>query len=81
MAQVQLVKWGNSHAVRLPKSIIEEAEIKEGEELEMVVLGQGRIEISRAKEPLTLQRLVDAITADNCHDETSWGSPIGKEQW
>ena len=36
-AKAQLVKWGNSQAVRIPKSILEQANLRGGEELEIRV--------------------------------------------
>ena len=32
--RVQLVKWGNSQAVRIPKTVLEQAHMREGDELE-----------------------------------------------
>ncbi|MGO8672748.1 MAG: AbrB/MazE/SpoVT family DNA-binding domain-containing protein, partial [Capsulimonadaceae bacterium] len=36
-AKAQLVKWGNSQAVRIPKAILEQCNLGEGEELEIRV--------------------------------------------
>jgi antitoxin MazE len=36
-AKAQLVKWGNSQAVRIPKTILEQCNLREGEELEIRV--------------------------------------------
>jgi antitoxin MazE len=33
--QTQMVKWGNSLAVRIPKAVVEEARLKEGDSLEI----------------------------------------------
>jgi antitoxin MazE len=33
--RAQLVKWGNSQAVRIPKTVIEQARLQEGDELEI----------------------------------------------
>ncbi len=40
--KVQLVKWGNSHAVRIPKTVLDQVAIREGDELEIRV-EEGRI--------------------------------------
>ena len=42
--RAQLVKWGNSQAVRIPKAVIEQARLQEGDELEIQVQA-GRITI------------------------------------
>ena len=37
--RVQVAKWGNSSAIRLPRSVLEELGVKAGQELELVVAG------------------------------------------
>lgn len=38
--RVQIAKWGNSTALRLPKAIVDELGLKLGQEVELVVEGQ-----------------------------------------
>ena len=38
---MQASKWGNSLAVRLPASVIKVLDLKEGDEIEIHVLGTG----------------------------------------
>jgi antitoxin MazE len=77
----ELTKWGNSLAVRIPKPVAEEAQFREGDCLEVIATGPGHVEI-RSREPvLTLADLVDQITAENSHEETSWGGVSGREAW
>ncbi|MCI0599983.1 MAG: AbrB/MazE/SpoVT family DNA-binding domain-containing protein [Beijerinckiaceae bacterium] len=38
--RVQIAKWGNSSAIRLPKPVVEELRLKPGEEVELTVEGQ-----------------------------------------
>lgn len=38
--RVQISKWGNSTALRLPKPIVDELGLKPGQEVELVVEGQ-----------------------------------------
>lgn len=80
ISRVQLVKWGNSHAVRLPKAVLQKAEIREGDELEVRV-EKGRIALQPAAPKLTLSDLVGRITPGNLHDEQDWGRPVGREVW
>lgn len=77
--KAQLVKWGNSHAVRIPKAILKEADLREGDDLDIQVTKSGRISIESAKARLTLADLVSAITPENRHEETDWGSRVGNE--
>lgn len=38
--RVQISKWGNSAALRLPKAVVEQLGLKLGQEMELVVEGQ-----------------------------------------
>ena len=78
--KVQLVKWGNSHAVRIPKVVLERVDIREGDELEIRV-EDGRIALEPAVPKLRLRDLVARITPKNCHAEQDWGRPKGREVW
>ena len=42
---MQIFKWGNSLAVRLPKALVEEVGLKEGDELDVVAARNGAIEV------------------------------------
>jgi antitoxin MazE len=44
---MQVSKWGNSLAVRLPRAVVEALKLKEGDEIEIVVAGAHRFEVSR----------------------------------
>jgi antitoxin MazE len=46
---MQVAKWGNSLAIRLPKVIVEALDLKEGDDIEIVVAGMRRFEIARDK--------------------------------
>ncbi len=78
--KVHLVKWGNSHAVRIPKVVLERVDIREGDELEIRV-EDGRIALELAAPKLRLRDLVARITPKNCHHEQDWGKPAGREVW
>ena len=79
-AKVQLVKWGNSHAVRIPKRVLAQAALREGDELEICV-EDGRIALEPAARKVTLRDLVAGITPKNLHREQDWGKPLGREVW
>ncbi|TMH77486.1 MAG: AbrB/MazE/SpoVT family DNA-binding domain-containing protein [Betaproteobacteria bacterium] len=44
---MQVAKWGNSLAVRLPAAVVEALKLKEGEEIEIHVAGARVLEIAR----------------------------------
>jgi antitoxin MazE len=42
---MQVSKWGNSLAVRLPKALVEQLGLKEGDQLNVVAAKDGAIEV------------------------------------
>jgi antitoxin MazE len=52
-------KWGNSLAVRLPKTLVDQLGLKEGDELNVVAAGRDTIEVEtrEAQRQLALDRL------------------------
>jgi len=77
----QVAKWGNSLAVRIPRTIAKEARLAEGDRLSLALDGKGNIILSSARKRYALKELVDGITPRNRHEETDWGAPAGKESW
>jgi antitoxin MazE len=45
--QMQVAKWGNSLAVRLPAAVVEALELKEGDQIEIHVAGNREFEVRR----------------------------------
>ncbi len=45
---VKVAKWGNSLAVRLPQSVVEALRLKEGDSVEIQVIGGRSLEIGKA---------------------------------
>ncbi len=79
MPKAQVVKWGNSLAVRIPKAVAEEARVKEGDSI-VIEATEGAIELRRAERIPTLEELVARITPENRYPETDWGRERGKEK-
>ena len=77
--KVQMVKWGNSLAVRIPKPVVEEAQLKEGDSLEIEAAAEGRIELRRPTKVPTLAQLISLITPENRYSEVSTGAEVGRE--
>ncbi len=44
---MQVAKWGNSLAVRLPAAVVEALRLKEGEEIEIHIAGARVLEVAR----------------------------------
>ncbi len=51
---MQVSRWGNSLAVRLPVAVVEALDLKEGEEIEIHVTGQRSLEVGRKPAPREL---------------------------
>ena len=55
---MQVSRWGNSLAVRLPQAVVEALKLKEGDQIEITVAGARRFEVSRdRRREEALQRL------------------------
>ena len=44
---VQVGKWGNSLAVRLPAAVVEALDLKEGDDIEIRIAGEREFEVAR----------------------------------
>jgi antitoxin MazE len=76
--KTKMVKWGNSLAVRIPKPVVEEAKLKEGDSLE-IEAAEGRVELRRPAKVPTLSQLISRITPENRYTEITVGAEVGKE--
>jgi antitoxin MazE len=58
-AVMQVSRWGNSLAVRLPKTLVEQLGLKEGDQLSVVAARDGAIEVETkaARRRRALQRM------------------------
>ena len=73
-------KWGNSQAIRLPRSILEKTGLEEKDKVELIVK-EGSIVIVPTKKHLTIRER--AADYDGDYKTTEWdtGKPTGKEIW
>ena len=79
--KTRVQKWGNSLALRIPKSFADEVGLQKGTDVE-VSLADGKIVVTPlAKPKLTLEQLLSKVTKDNLHDEVDTGSAVGNETW
>ncbi len=77
--KAQMVKWGNSLAVRIPKPVAEKARLKEGDSLEIEAAAEGHVELRRSSRIPTLAQLISQITPENRYAEIPTGAEVGKE--
>ncbi|MEP7325652.1 MAG: AbrB/MazE/SpoVT family DNA-binding domain-containing protein [Gemmatimonadota bacterium] len=78
--QARISKWGNSLAVRIPRTMLSDLGLVEGDSMEILV-ENGRLMITPVPREYRLDELVEGITAENQHSETDWGPPQGAESW
>ena len=79
--RVQVRKWGNSAAVRLPASVLEAASMTIDQDVE-VREEDGRIVIEPASKPAyDLNVLLAAMTPETFPEDVDFGDPVGKEVW
>lgn len=71
-------KWGNSQAVRLPKAILEMAQLNENDKVEIKVK-DGNLIIIPVKKHRTLQERIAEYNGDYKCSEWDMGKPQGKE--
>ncbi|WP_428393106.1 AbrB/MazE/SpoVT family DNA-binding domain-containing protein [Lichenicoccus sp.] len=74
-------KWGNSAAVRIPAAVLEAAQVRLDQQVDVREEG-GRIVI----EPLRparydVEALIAGISDENRHDPVGMGKPVGGEFW
>jgi antitoxin MazE len=79
--KARIQKWGNSLALRIPKSFATHSSIEQGSVVDLS-MDNGRIIIEPAREQgYSLEEFLARITKKNSHSEIDCGGPIGKEVW
>ena len=74
-------KWGNSLALRIPKSFATHSRIQQGSVVDLS-LDNGRMIVEPTREEeYSLQDLLARVTKKNLHAEVDFGAPVGKEVW
>ncbi len=74
-------KWGNSLALRIPRSFAAEARLEQGMPVE-VSLVEGKLVVTPVTDPaFTLEQLLAGVTEENLHREVGTGPPVGNEAW
>ena len=79
--KTRVQKWGNSLALRIPKSFAEEAGLRAEAAVELTLV-EGALVMRRVTpEPLTLDQLLLGVTDDNMPSDWNTGPVVGKELW
>jgi len=74
----RITAWGNSHGVRIPREVLETADI--APESEVTISAEaGRIVIEPARRKPTLDELLARMRPGDRHEEVDYGAPRGRE--
>lgn len=79
----KLQKWGNSLALRIPKSYAKEVKLDEGSKVK-IKIEKNSIIISpvmkkKRKKKYNLEEMISQITPENRYNEIDFGPSVGKE--
>ena len=79
--QIKIQKWGNSLALRIPKSFALNVNIKQNELVDLSI-DKGKIIITPiSQKECSLEELLEGVSENNLHSEFDTGAPAGKEIW
>lgn len=74
-------KWGNSLAVRIPRSVAEDTQLSSGKTVNLAVR-DGQIVIAPTRQRrFKLNDLLRGVTTRNRHAEITTGNAGGQEAW
>ena len=79
--KTRVQKWGNSVALRIPKSFAAEVGLRANGAVELLLVDGALVVRSVNPEPPTLDELLRGITDDNIPSEWDTGPAVGKEVW
>ena len=79
--KTRVQKWGNSLALRIPKSFANEVGLQRETSVD-VSLDDGKLVITPVSKPKpTLKQLLAKVTKENLHHEVDTGAAVGNEAW
>ena len=79
--RVQVQKWGNSLALRIPKPFATEVQVEEGTLVDLSVV-KGKLVVTPAtRKKTTLSQLLAKVNRTNVHGEVETGPSVGREAW
>ena len=75
----KIQKWGNSLALRIPKSFAEAINVKAGTNINLKLEKNKLVIIKGSRQNYKLDELLSNISDKNIHKEIDYGKPTGKE--
>ena len=78
--KTKVQKWGNSLALRIPKSFVAETRLEPDAEVDLSLV-EGTLVITPIETDYSLEGLLEGVTEDNLHAEVDTGVSVGNEVW
>ena len=79
--KVEVQKWGNSLALRIPKPFAEEVAVREGTVVNLSVSEGTIVVVPLKRRKQNLRQLLEKVRKTNLHVEVDSGKPVGREIW
>jgi len=79
--RTRVQKWGNSLALRIPKTFAVEVGLQKEASVEISLADGGLVIRPVAEAKLTLKKLLASVTKENLHHEVDTGPAVGNEAW
>ena len=79
--KTRVQKWGNSLALRIPKSFATEAGIGEDAQVDLSLVKGKLVILPLPGEGESLEELLGRVTDENLHGEWDTGKAVGREVW
>jgi len=77
--QTKIKKWGSSLAIRIPKLIVLDANLKQNEWVDISIEKNNIVITPISEKEYSLEKLLKGVTKNNLHEEFNIGAPTGKE--
>ena len=79
--KTRVQKWGNSLALRIPKSFAAQVGLHANVTVELSLVEGSLVVQPITPKPISLDQLLRGITAENLPGEWDTGPAVGKETW
>jgi len=79
--QTTIQQWGNSLAVRIPKSLIQEMRVVRGAIVDLSVVDGKIVMEPHAEHEYRLEDLLKGVSRQNLHAAVETDGPVGREVW
>ena len=79
--QTKIQKWGNSLALRIPKSFAVNVNLKQNELVDLSIEKDKIVITPITENEYSLDELLEGVSENNLHTEFDTGVAVGKEIW